>query len=120
MSRSIAGRVSQNGREYKIANISHTNSLDNGFPLGWFVVFAVIVSMLLAHVWLRVSVIKIGYEVSKQNILQAELVKQNRELKLEKATLLSPENLRKWAKKHNLKYPEQGQIVKLNNGKTSL
>lgn len=47
----------------------------------------------LAHVWLRLQVVHLGYELSTTSKLQNQLEQENRELKVELATLTSPERL---------------------------
>ena len=73
---------------------------------------ACLVSLALAHVWLRLQVIHLGYVLSTTSKLQGQLEQVNRELKLELATLTSPDRLEELARSRlGLREPEQGQVV---------
>ena len=73
---------------------------------------ACLVSRALAHVWLRLQVIHLGYVLSTTSKLQGQLEQVNRELKLELATLTSPDRLEELARSRlGLREPEQGQVV---------
>lgn len=70
------------------------------------------VCLALLHVWLRLQVVHLGYVLSATSKLQSQLEQENRELKLELATLSSPQRLEKMARARlGLKEPEKGQIV---------
>lgn len=73
---------------------------------------ACLVSLALAHVWLRLQVVQLGYVLSTTSKLQGQLEQENRELKLELATLTSPDRLEELARSRlGLREPEQGQVV---------
>ncbi len=73
---------------------------------------ACLVSLALAHVWLRLQVVHLGYVLSTTSKLQGQLEQENRELKLELATLTSPDRLEELARSRlGLREPEQGQVV---------
>jgi len=73
---------------------------------------ACLVSLALAHVWLRLQVVQLGYILSTTSKLQGQLEQVNRELKLELATLTSPDRLEELARSRlGLRAPEQGQVV---------
>ncbi len=73
---------------------------------------ACLVSLALVHVWLRLQVIHLGYVLSTTSKLQGQLEQVNRELKLELATLTSPDRLEELARSRlGLREPEQGQVV---------
>jgi len=66
----------------------------------------------LIHVWLRLQVVRMGYLLSTTTKLQSQLEQENRELKLELATLSSPKRLEEMARTRlGLKEPEKGQVV---------
>ena len=68
--------------------------------------------MALIHVWLRLQVVRMGYLLSTTTKLQSQLEQENRELKLELATLSSPKRLEEMARTRlGLKEPEKGQVV---------
>ena len=68
----------------------------------------------LVHVWLRLQVVHMGYVLSTTTKLQARLEQENRELKVELATLTSPERLEAMARKRlGLMSPDKGQVIVL-------
>jgi cell division protein FtsL len=57
-------------------------------------------------------VVQIGYALSTTNKLQNQLEQENRELKVELATLTSPDRLEAMARKRlGLTPPEKGQVI---------
>jgi len=71
-----------------------------------------LVGVALIHVWLRLQVVRMGYLLSTTTKLQSQLEQENRELKLELATLSSPKRLEEMARTRlGLKEPEKGQVV---------
>jgi len=71
-----------------------------------------LVSLALLHVWLRLQVVHLGYILSTTSKLQSQLEQENRELKLELATLTSPDRLEGVARTRlKLTEPEKGQVV---------
>ena len=85
----------------------------------WRIVFGVIlaaglIGVVLAHVWLRLQVVRMGYVLSTTSKLQTRLEHENRELKFELATLNSPERLEALARQRlGLVTPEKGQVIVL-------
>ena len=70
------------------------------------------VSLALLQVWLRLQAVHLGYVLSTTTKLQKQLKQENRELRLELATLTSPEHLEKMARlRLGLREPEKGQVV---------
>jgi cell division protein FtsL len=58
------------------------------------IAFALLVGMVLFfHVWSRLQVIDLGYALAAQRTVRQKLQEENRELRLELATLTSPERL---------------------------
>jgi cell division protein FtsL len=74
----------------------------------------VLVGVALAHVWLRLQVVQMGYGLSTTSKLQNQLEQEQRELKVELATLMSPDRLEAMARKRlGLTPPEKGQVIVL-------
>jgi len=72
------------------------------------------VGVVLMHVWLRLQVVQVGYVLSTTSKLQSRLEQENRELKVELATLISPERLEALARKRlGMVPPEKGQVIVL-------
>jgi cell division protein FtsL len=73
-----------------------------------------LVAISLVHVWVRLQVVRMGYVLSTGSKLQNQLEQEGRELKVELATLMSPERLESMARKRlGLQQPEKGQIIVL-------
>ncbi|HEY7163710.1 MAG TPA: cell division protein FtsL [Candidatus Binatia bacterium] len=73
-----------------------------------------LVTISLVHVWVRLQVVRMGYVLSTGSKLQSQLEQEGRELKVELATLTSPERLEEMARKRlGLQQPEKGQVVVL-------
>ena len=71
-----------------------------------------LVLFALAHVWLRLQVVHLGYELSTTSKLQNQLEQENRELKVELATLTSPERLAATVRSRlGMVEPATGQVV---------
>jgi len=71
-----------------------------------------LVGLALLHVWVRLQVVHLGYVFSTMSKLQGRLEQENRELRLEHATLTSPDRLEKLARiRLGLRDPEKGQVV---------
>jgi cell division protein FtsL len=74
----------------------------------------VLIAAVLLHVWLRLQVVRMGYVLSTTSKLQTRLEQENRELKVELATLTSPERLEAMARQRlGLTAPEKSQIIVL-------
>lgn len=73
-----------------------------------------LVGLALLHVWLRLQVVRLGYVLSTTSKLHSQLEQENRELKVELATLTSPDRLEAMARARlGLVEPEKGQVVLL-------
>ena len=74
----------------------------------------ILVGVALLHVWLRLQVVHMGYVLSTTSKLQHQLEQENRELKVELATLTSPDRLEAMARRRlGLRPPEKGQVIVL-------
>lgn len=73
-----------------------------------------LIALVLIHVWLRLQVVHTGYVLATTSKLQSRLEQENRELKIELATLTSPERLESLARQRlGLRTPEKGQVIVL-------
>lgn len=71
-----------------------------------------LVGLALLHVWLRLQVVRLGYVLSTKSKLHSQLEQESRELKVELATLISPERLETMARSRlGMAEPEKGQVV---------
>jgi len=72
-----------------------------------------LVGVALLHVWQRLRVVQLGYVLSTTTKLERRLEQENRELRLELATLTSPKRLEAMAQRIGLREPSKGQVVVL-------
>jgi len=71
-----------------------------------------LVALALLHVWLRLQVVHLGYVLSTTSKLQSQLEQENRELKVELATLTSPDRVEAMSRQRlGMVEPEKGQVV---------
>jgi cell division protein FtsL len=64
------------------------------------------------YLWTRVSVITLNYEIGSLSAREEALIQENRELKLQLGTIITPENLERIGKNElGLIYPDNSQIV---------
>jgi cell division protein FtsL len=75
---------------------------------------AALVSVALLYVWVRLQVVHMGYVLSTSAKLQNQLEQENRELRVELATLTSPDRLEAMARgRLGLTRPQRGQVIVL-------
>lgn len=73
-----------------------------------------LMAMALLHVWLRLQVVHLGYVLSTTSKLERQLEQENRELKVELATLTSPQRLEAMARTRlGMIEPARAQVVVL-------
>jgi len=88
------------------------NALGTRIVIIWFIIMAVFIAELLICTWSRVQCIKSGYEISSENNKNRKLITLQNNLKVELASLKSPERLAKIAKNQlGLKTPTPAQII---------
>lgn len=77
-------------------------------------VIAIIAVVTLFYVWSRLLTINLGYEISRAEIEQKNILKENRLLKIDAATLKSPDRIERIARTElGLVYPLQEQIIEI-------
>ena len=78
-----------------------------------YIFFLLIVAgLIFMYLWTRVTVVKLGYEIASFSALEKGLIQENRELKIQFDTIMSPKNLERLGiGELGLVYPENGQIV---------
>ncbi len=73
--------------------------------------FASVVAAALAHVSLRLAVIRLGYSISERTRERQTLEDENRKLRIELSLLRNPERIERLARdKLGMARPEPGQI----------
>jgi cell division protein FtsL len=80
----------------------------------WIIFMAVFIAELFLYTWCRVNYIDVGYEISKETKKQNELIALQNNLKIELASLKSPERISKIAKDQlGLNTPTKSQTIVL-------
>lgn len=78
----------------------------------WIVFLAIFISELLLYAWCRVQYIGVGYDILKASRCQQELVSLQNNLKVELASLKSPDRIATIAKKQlGLDMPKPHQMI---------
>ena len=78
----------------------------------WIIFMAVFIAELFLYTWCRVNYIDVGYEISTETKRQHELIALQNNLKIELASLKSPERIAKIAKDQlGLKAPTKSQTI---------
>ncbi|MFZ0484709.1 MAG: cell division protein FtsL [Desulfobacterales bacterium] len=78
----------------------------------WIIFMVVFIAELFLYTWCRVNYIDVGYEISKETKEQHELIALQNNLKIELASLKSPERIAKIAKDQlGLKTPTKSQTI---------
>ena len=109
--RSQAARVStiKSARPDRAARIERRRRV-----LRYGVVLFCFALVVLLNVWLRLQVVNQGYALSATTKLRERLEQEQRELRVEHATLTSPERLEAMARRRlGLRPPEKGQVIVL-------
>ncbi len=71
-----------------------------------------LVGVALVHVWLRLQVVHLGYVLSTTSKLENQLEQENRELKVELASLTAPDRLSEMARlRLGMMEPQKNQVV---------
>ncbi len=78
----------------------------------WIIFMAMFIAELLIYTWCRVQCVGIGYEISKAAHHLQEHIKLQNNLKVELASLKSPDRIAKIAKNQlGLKTPTPAQVI---------
>jgi cell division protein FtsL len=82
--------------------------------VGVGLLIVVLLGVVLVHVWLRLQVVHMGYVLSTASKLQSRLEQENRELKVELATLTTRDRVDQMARRRlGLMPPQKGQVIVL-------
>ncbi len=74
----------------------------------------IVIAVLFVYLWSRLTVINIGYEISRANAVRTVLIEKNKRLRLELVRLRSPERIERIASKElGLTYPTNEQIIRI-------
>ncbi len=86
-------------------------SIRRAVPLTVVIVSVTILFVGLFYVWTRMQIVQIGYEISELETKNREIKNRKRELQLEIASLQSPEELERKARKLGLVSPAMQRVV---------
>jgi len=93
---------------------SRRNPRDMKFISSALLVSLALVAVLFIYIWCRLTVVSMGYEISKANMERSSLVERNRRLKIEFMELKSPQRIERIATNElGLVHPSEGQIVRV-------
>jgi cell division protein FtsL len=95
-----------------MARKTHKKNGDVKITGTWIIFMAVFIAELFLYTWCRVNYIDVGYEISKETKKQNELIALQNNLKIELASLKSPERISKIANDQlGLKAPTKSQTI---------
>ena len=77
----------------------------------WIIFMVIFIAELFLYTWCRVNYIDTGYEISKETKKQHELIALQNNLKIELASLKSPERIARIARHHGLSVPTKSQTI---------
>ncbi len=73
-----------------------------------------LIGVLFLYIWCRLTVVGMGYEISRANMDRNALVEQNRRLKIEYLRLKAPRRIEAIAVEElGLVHPGEGQIIRV-------
>ena len=104
--RTLAVRRRAAERPVLLARVMRRHLVRRLLVLGSFLVLACI-----AHVWLRLQVIRLGYDLSAARAMQLRLEHERQELEIEVATLRDPARIERNARKLGMTAPRAGQVT---------
>ena len=99
-------------RVLKHQKVKSTSKRSYKTALSLFVVVTIFISILIFFVWSRLQITHLGYQLSQANSTQQKLLKLNKQMKLEVASLKSLARIENIAKNQlGLINPEPHQVV---------
>ena len=118
---STIGRASRVGPKEHLTMIGQRakravdDASENLSPLSLTVLFLLpIVAAALFNVWIHVATIHLGYELSAEARIHETLVEKNRGIRVEIATLKSPDRLKQLAAEtYKMGPPKPGQVIRV-------
>jgi cell division protein FtsL len=122
---SVIGRALPSGRKHlTIIGTRAKRAVDDAgellSPLSLTLIFVTpVVAAALFYVWTHVATVRLGYDLSAEAKIHEKLVEANRGLRIEIATLKSPQRLKELAHgRYLMAAPVAGQVRLLTEGDT--
>ncbi len=82
----------------------------------WVVFIVVFIAELFFYTWCRVQYVQTGYDISKETGNHKELIALNKKLKIELASLKSPERIAEIARQElDLVMPKADQMIEIGD-----
>jgi cell division protein FtsL len=95
--------------------LARLNAKNLDFVLVALLIFLLVTSIFVFHVWSRLYVFRTGYEIYQQEKTKQELLEENRILTMEVASLKSPARIERIARDDlGLRSPRPEQVVMVN------
>ncbi len=100
---------------FRPANVASAKNTERRALIGWLALFVFLgVVIALGHVWLRLKVVDLGYQLLTTRQLIEKLAQEQHELTIEVATLDAPGRLEEAARTRlGMARPERGQEAAL-------
>ncbi|MBI5644401.1 MAG: cell division protein FtsL [Deltaproteobacteria bacterium] len=106
----LSGAGVLTGQEVRVRR----NLKDMSFLYLSILISFVLIAVASSFVWYRMSVVNLGYEISKANTLRSNLIEQNKRLRVEFMKLKSPDRIEKIASGElGLIHPAGDQILNI-------
>lgn len=98
-----------NSRLVKVADVSRRREMRN-----FAIALAVLFTFVMLYAWQHFSAIEYGYKIEASKTQRELLAENNRELRLELASLRDPERIDALARRMGLETPQVGQVVRMD------
>ena len=72
--------------------------------------------LVMTYAWQHFKAIEYGYKIESQKIQRDGLMEINRALRLEEASLRSPDRIDKLAREYGMQPPQAGQVIRMDAG----
>jgi cell division protein FtsL len=80
----------------------------------WVFVAAVLMAVALIYVWSHIHMTELEYQIARELTSREQLIEEQKRLKIELATLKSPQRIESIAReKLQMTYPEREQVILL-------
>ena len=102
------------GRRARTRAAARHNPRDMRFIATSLLASLALMAVLFLYIWCRLTVVGMGYELSRANMERDALMERNRRLKIEYMRLKSPERIERIASTElGLVHPAESQIVRV-------
>ncbi len=79
----------------------------------WFFIASVLIAMIILYVWCHRNMTELEYQIAQELNSREHITEEQRKLKIELATLKSPQRIETIAReKLQMTYPEREQVIR--------